>query len=109
MNTKILNILDITVQDYNNMYFGAYWRWCESVTITPAQTQMVLANTAVNKYYNTEYAKCEVEFLELIKNYPNVLPNDAKKLYNECTFSMFNKRSPILIKQAITNNLHYAN
>lgn len=105
----ILNILKITVEDYEKMYFGAYWRWCESVTITSAQTQMVLANTAVNKYYNTEFAKCENEFLTLIKDYPNTQPADALELYIKCTFSMFNKRSPTLIKQAITNNLHYAN
>jgi hypothetical protein len=107
--SKILKLLNKTEQEYEVMYFGAYWRWCESVTITSAQTQMVLANTAVNKYYNTEFAKCENEFLTLIKDYPNTQPAEALELYIKCTFSMFNKRSLILIKQAISNNLDYAN
>ncbi len=98
--SKILKLLAITAEDYFDMYFGSYWRWCESVSINDAQTQMVLANALVNKYYNMEYAKCEKEFLYLLKDYPNTSPEDARKIYNDCTFKMFNRRCLPIINKA---------
>ena len=97
--------LGMTELEYDFFYFEAYMRWCLSVSITPAEFQMVLANTSVNKYYNTELAKIENEFVSLLATYPNATTEDAKKLYGRCTFDMFNRRSPELIKNAKKLNL----
>ena len=102
---QISNKIGKTPEEYEAMYFGAYWRWCESVTTNPAHTQMVLANAAVDKYYRMEFAKCETEFLELISRYPNASPKDALELFFECTYDMFNRRCVPVIKNAINLNL----
>ena len=105
MNT-ILKILDLTQYHYDMIYLGNYMRWCESVTINPAQLQMVMANASVDKYYAMEYAKCTADFLELIKNYPNANPADAMELYVTCTLPMFNRRCLPVIAAAKKNNIN---
>ena len=102
----ILKLLNKTEDQYFDMYFGDYWRWCESVSINDEQHQMVLANAAVDKYYRMEYDKCEAEFLLLAKNYPDINPDDAVELYIKCTVAMFNRRCEPVIKKAKTNYIH---
>lgn len=106
---NLLTTLKIEQQRYDDVYFGAYWRWCENVSINEAQTQMILANQSVNNWYNMEYSKCEFEFSLLLKNYKNADTDDIYYLYCQCTLDMFNRRCPILIKQAINNNIHNDN
>lgn len=103
---KILDLLQIDLENYQDVFFGAYWRWCESVSITDAQTQMVMANASVNKYYLMEYSKCETEFLELIAQYPNAGLPEIKDLYCNCTINMFNRRSIVLIENAKKTQIH---
>ncbi len=108
METKkqtINTLLGLTEEKYEDLYFGNYMRWGESVSINDLQLQMVLANTSVNKYYNMEYGKLEAEFLELAANYPEASHKDMQELYATCTFGMFNKRCPVLIDQAKKLNL----
>jgi hypothetical protein len=97
---QILDLLKIDLENYEDVFFCAYWRWCESVSSTDAQTQMVMANASVNKYYRMEYAKCETEFLELIARYPNAALPEINDLYCKCTINMFNQRSIVLIENA---------
>ena len=104
--SQILKLLNKTPHEYFSMYFGAYWRWCESVSTNDAETQMVLANASVNKYYNREYAKCEAKFLDFIKDHQNATPKDAMELYIECTFEMFNRKCEPIINQAKKNNIY---
>ena len=94
----IPQLLAITTEQYDAMYFGAYWRWCESVSINENQVQSVLANASVNKYYNTEFAKLENEFLLLAAIYPNATPDEMQHLYFKCTVTMFNRRCNVLIE-----------
>lgn len=101
----ILKLLNRTSEEYECMYFGAYWRWCESISVNEAETQMVLANAGLNKYYRMEYAKLEAEFLELIKRYPNATQKEVLKLYADCTYGMFNRRCAPLIREAKRNNI----
>ena len=101
----IPKLLAIKNHEYNDMYFDAYLRWCESVSINENQVQSVLANASVNKYYNTEFAKCENEFLQLAKNYPHATAIDLQELYAKCMYAMFNKRCNVLLHQAKTLNL----
>lgn len=100
---KILEYLEVTQEEYENMYLGAYMRWCESVCLAPSEFQNVLANASISKYYNTELAKCEAEFVKLFSRYENsetVSAKDAKNLYCDCTFKMFNIRPMVLLSTA---------
>lgn len=89
--------LGLTLENYETQYFERYSNWCESVSITLLEYQKVLANSTVNKWYNTEFQKCEAEFLHLIKDYPNTSIESKKQCYDQCVvrlFSIFPK--PIL-------------
>jgi hypothetical protein len=90
--------LKLTPAEYENMLFGAYARWCESVTINAREFQKVIANSAVNKWYLIEYAKCEAEFQQLTGRYENLTAQDYKRCYNDCTFRMFNIRPTALLE-----------
>ena len=106
----ILEHLAINQHQYEMAYIDTYMRWSESVSITEAQLQMIMANSAVNRYFNMEFKKCEAEFLELITRYPNATPTDAATLWGRCTVALFNRRCLPLIKQAITLKIeNYAN
>ena len=108
---KILEYLEISVEQYEHMYTGTYMRWCESLCTSPKEFQNVLANASVNKFYNTELAKAEAEFVKLFSRYensPTVSAKDAKNLYCDCTFKMFNIRPMVLLSTAKKINV-YAN
>lgn len=92
--------LQMTAEDYENMIFGAYARWCESVTINAREFQKVLANSAVNKWYLMEYAKCEEKFATMTQRYDENIPvKDYQTFYNDCTYGMFNIRPTALLQE----------
>lgn len=92
--------LKMTSEEHELLIFGAYARWCESVTINPGEFQKVLANSSVNKWYLLEYAKCEKEFHNLTDRYGNsISTEDFKRCYNQCTYNMFNIRPTALLQQ----------
>ena len=94
--------LQMTAEDYENMIFGAYASWCESVTINAREFQKVLANSAVNKWYLMEYAKCEKEFNLLTDRYEGsvtVSADDLKICYIDCTYRMNNIRPTALLQE----------
>ena len=65
--------------------------------------QKLLANTAISKYYKVEYSKCETEFLTTIEPYKSskeLSEKDARYLYSDCTYQMFNRRPKSLIDAA---------
>jgi len=99
--TKTINQkLQITAEDYENMIFGAYARWCESVTINAREFQKVLANSAVNKWFLVEYAKCEAEFNMMTNRYEGsvtVSIEDLKICYIDCTHRINNIRPTALL------------
>jgi hypothetical protein len=103
MNKSILQLLNLKPEHYEEMYLGSMLRWCESQSIEQADIQKLLANSALNAYYNIEYAKCEAEFLKLIIQYAKVkyiTLYDRLKLYNDCTNEMFNRHSKPLVEMA---------
>lgn len=98
--TTISQKLKMTSEEYELLIFGAYARWCESVTINPREFQKVIANSAVNKWYLMEYAKCEKEFNSLTDRYGNsITTEDFKRCYNDCTYGMFNIRPTALLQE----------
>jgi hypothetical protein len=91
--------LQLTAEEYEALLFGAYARWCESVTINARQFQQVLANSAINKWYLMEYTKCEKEFNSLTDRYDSISADDYKRCYNDCTYGMFNIRPTALLQE----------
>ena len=99
--TPTHQLLQMTLEQYHDdVYIPAYIRWCMSVSVTETDLQQVMANSAVNHYYNQELGKCEAEFALLLSDYPAATAADALKLYNRCTFELFNRRCQPLIALA---------
>lgn len=95
--------LKMTQAEFEEMIFGFYFRWCESVTTNPNDFQQVLANGGVNKWFLIELAKLEANFQQITARYENsdtVITTDYQKCYNECTFQMFNIRPMALLEKA---------
>lgn len=110
MSKTTIQKLNMTQAQYDEMMFGSYARWCESVTINNRSFQKVLANAAIARWYMTEYGKCEAEFHQLTNDYDalGIALKEYQKVYADCTFSMFNiKPSALLndIKKTDCNSL----
>ncbi|GIZ10253.1 hypothetical protein [Flavobacterium sp. UMI-01] len=92
--------LEMTENQYEQMIFGFYARWCESVTGNSRQFQQALANSSINNWFLMELTKCEAEFHQLTDRYvnSNVTSFDFQKCYNECTYRMFNIRPAALLE-----------
>lgn len=98
MNT-ILKLLQIDVEKYDKMNFEIYMRWCmnlarvkmgNDVSWSETLMQQYMANTKVYNYFKTEHAKCEKEFLELVRMRNEPLEKgEARHLYNECSCEIF--------------------
>ena len=103
MSATINKKLKMSADEYEEMIFGAYARWCETVTTNAHEFQKVLANSAVNKWFLMEYAKCEKDFEQLTDRYEEcetITANDFKRCYAECTYRMFNIRPMALLNEA---------
>lgn len=100
--TTINQKLKMTQEEYELFIFGAYARWCETLSGTSdRELQKIMANSGINKWYMTEYAKCEAEFLQLTERYEEcstITALDFKKCYAECTYRMFNIRPTVLLQ-----------
>jgi hypothetical protein len=96
--------LQTTQEAYETMLFETYQRWCMDFCLNyQNDLQSILANSKINKYFLFEYAKCEAEFLNLISRYedsPTVTAIDARTLYADCTFQIFNRTPKPLIQEA---------
>lgn len=102
MTTTIYQKLKMTPEEYELLIFGAYARWCESVTINTHEFQKVLANSAINKWFMTEYVKCEIDFTQLTARYQDndtIIAEDFKRCYAECTYRLFNIRPMALLNE----------
>lgn len=99
--TKTINQkLKMTPEEYEEMIFGAYARWCEGVTTNLHEFQKVLANASISKWYMTEYAKCEEGFQKITDCYvDSCTARDMQICYNNCTFQMFNIRPMALLQE----------
>ena len=94
--------LDKTNEQYEDMLFVKYAKWCESVSGNDKQFQMVLANAAISKWFMTEFAKCEAEFHKLTNPYEGsntVSTKDLQKCFDQCAYKMFNIRPMPLLEE----------
>lgn len=94
--------MKMSTEEYELLIFGAYARWCESVTTNLHEFQKVLASSAVNKWFMMEYAKCEKDFEQMTARYTDsdsIIAEDYKRCYAESTYRMFNIRPTVLLAE----------
>lgn len=105
MNKQISTLLEIDEVEFENLQTERYLRWCISVANRQCvPLQAVIANQSINNYYNYHFSKLQQNFLKLVngktkfldkkalnefyeiiivdvfKNYPNALLEEAKKI-----------------------------
>lgn len=112
MQKQILSLLKTDTEAYEAMVFDTYHQWCMDFCISyDRELQHVLANSALNKYFLTEYSKFEAQFISMAQDYenkPNITPADMREMYHNCTYGIFNRRSMPLIEQAKKTQLHHS-
>lgn len=85
---QIQDYLQISSQEYEEMVQKHYWSWCHKYSTSPRMFQCYFSNAAINKYFMTEWAKNEKEFLAMIDN----IPKRADRLsyhYNGCIVQVY--------------------
>jgi hypothetical protein len=115
MNKQISQILEIDEVEFENLQTERYLRWCMNIEKTKSiPLQSVIANAAINKYYNREFSKLESKFLNLIDGKEKFIGKEALyKMYNIIVVDMFKYYPNPLIDAArninIVNPPFYAN
>lgn len=102
MNT-ILKKLAITPEQYQEIIWRVYNKWCQDVTTNNLEYQQVLANSAINAWFRVEFSKCEVEFLEKTRFYTssNVTAKDFHRCHADCLYKLFSIRPMPLLNQIV--------
>jgi hypothetical protein len=102
MQQATIKKLNMSPEQYETLLFSNYAEWCESVTINDREFQKVLANASIDKWFMTEYAKCEKEFHLLTNRYKDsdtVSVDDLTECYVDCTVKMLNIRPTALLQE----------
>ncbi|GEP52346.1 hypothetical protein FNO01nite_30180 [Flavobacterium noncentrifugens] len=100
---RIYQLLNVTPEQYERGFFTNYLEWCESVAMDILETQKIISNNAIAKWYRTEYTKCEQEFLYRANRYVSNGVIDAADLavcYTQCVEKMLNISPKPLIYEA---------
>ena len=85
---QIQDYLQISSQEYEELVLKHYWSWCHKYSTSPQMFQCYFSNAAINKYFMTEWAKNENEFLAMVDN----IPKRADRLayhYNGCIVQVY--------------------
>lgn len=88
---RILEILEMSQAEYDQVFYDFLLQWCESVTYTEAQLQNVISNQPIIRWYKIEHQKRENQFLAIAKRYQEsntVSRKDLLKKYCECIYTL---------------------
>lgn len=115
---KAINeILGITPQEYELKVFDIWFTWCANRSIDIAELQMLLANSAINKWFIDEMRYHEKEFRERITPFINTASKqDIENCYKITSSGIYGKypkpltdevsKSLSNIKITLTHNLN---
>lgn len=104
---QIQDYLQWSTEDYEDRLILSIMKWCDHYGQYPSISQQLLANSEVNRWFMTEYHKCELQFLEIV----NVVPLNPAQLathYKACTAQMM-ARYPKPLLEKIKRNKDFSN
>ncbi len=100
----ILVRLNMSQEQYDGLKMTIYLRWCmDFCTNYENELQKVMSNPPINRYFLTEFSKCENEFIDLMQTYDGVTqikPSDALATFKRCSVSIYNRFPKVLIINA---------
>lgn len=107
----IYELLGKTAQEYEQEDFERYMRWCMSFANRLSEgrdLQMLLANTAVSKYYTEHFRALESQFLTVVLPiYKSTKVESIRQIYVSITAQMYNNYPGALFEAA--RNLRISN
>ncbi|WP_264520359.1 hypothetical protein [Flavobacterium sp. N1994] len=95
MKNKVIAILAISSEEYDEGIFQTYWSWCKKFATSENNCQSLLANAAINRWFMQQYAQYEKNFVDIVDHFPKK-PNDLHYLYRSETVEIY-KRFPTAI------------
>lgn len=107
----IYELLGKTAQEYEQEDFERYMRWCMSFAARTSEgrdLQMLLANTAISKYYNEHFRELESQFIAAITPiYKSSKIESIRQIYVSITAQIYNNYPGALFEEA--RNLRIVN
>ena len=89
MKNKILDYLQLSSQEYDELILQTYFNWCASKSTSDNQLQEMLANSGLNKWFLKQYTQMQNQFVNMIES-SNVYMKDPNYHYNGCVAEIFN-------------------
>lgn len=80
-----MDILQWSSDEYEQRVFSTYWNWCSKQTPYPSMVQQLLANSAINKWWDHNFANFETEFLTIAENTAKTNVQVLRQFYEATT------------------------
>jgi hypothetical protein len=118
MQHQVHTLLYLSAESYAEGYFERFLRWCLSRSVDRDQdvsdpwflkpdTQHLIANTAISKWYDYEFGKLEAKFIEIVNPQHGLIDfAAARQIYNSLTNEMLKKFPQTLIDSARNLNIN---
>ncbi len=103
MRKKIITILGMTSEQYEDIIWETYWNWCKKYATSENNCQSLLANAAVNRWFMLQYAKFEKQFIELIEHFPKKVSDPRYHYQGLCSEIFCLHPKPIIESCKIQN------
>lgn len=92
MKNKVIAILEITPEAYDEQIFQAFWTWCRKYATSENNCQSLLGNAVINRWFMRQFSEYEKNFVQIVENSPK-RPADVDYLYLSETDEIY-KRFP---------------
>ena len=82
MKSEVKSLLQCTGHQYDMLVFLHFQLWCEMHATTNEDLQSLLANTAIEQWWQTEYAKLQRNFIAIATPYKGYCnKHDMERMY----------------------------
>jgi hypothetical protein len=82
MKKQIIQLLQCTEHQYEMLIFMHFQYWCELHATETTDLQNLLANQSLEQWFQTEYQKLQLNFLQLAKPYKGrCSKQDMERMY----------------------------
>lgn len=104
MKNKIIQILKITPEEYDERIFAQYMEWCQKRANSNNNLQELLANAQIDRWFFGQLAIKQREFVEMYEHFPKAVerPEFHYNSYVNEIFSLYPK--PLI--DAITHKVN---
>ena len=103
MKTRILNLLNLSPEEYEDKTLNTWVHWCVSKASGSKSLQKTLISQPLFNWWKKELEKLELEFIQDMEALQDHNPKGCMQAYNFTTKRIYNHFSKPLIKKAHDN------